>query len=158
MNREEALRILENALNSGWAITNGCHQSDTEVEVFSVAVYELSRIDRLEKMIESLNAKTVGREIAIRGLMAANKKLTDENMQLKSNAERLVKHSKWIKHGLDDKVSYWCEKCGCVAPCTEMADAFVWKLSNYCPDCGSDMTEDREATHVVVPYNEGANE
>lgn len=41
----------------------------------------------------------------------------------------------WIKHD----TYYDCSLCGCVAPCTETADSFLWKLSNFCPDCGADM-------------------
>lgn len=46
----------------------------------------------------------------------------------------------WIKHDTpNNKYYYDCSRCGCVAPCTEFADSFLWKLSNFCPDCGAKM-------------------
>lgn len=45
----------------------------------------------------------------------------------------------WVKHNTGHSVYYDCSLCGCAAPCTETADKFLWKLSNYCPDCGSEM-------------------
>ena len=49
------------------------------------------------------------------------------------------KKGKWIKH----EDYYDCSLCGCLAPCTETANSFIWKLSSYCPDCGAEMTTDR---------------
>lgn len=49
--------------------------------------------------------------------------------------EQEPKKSYWIEHD----TYYDCSLCGCVAPCTEMTDSFLWKLSNYCPDCGAKM-------------------
>lgn len=45
----------------------------------------------------------------------------------------------WVKHDTGHSIYYDCSLCGCAAPCTETADKFLWKLSNYCPDCGSEM-------------------
>ena len=45
----------------------------------------------------------------------------------------------WVKHDILNNTYYDCSLCGCVAPCTEFADSFVWKLSNFCPDCGAYM-------------------
>ena len=46
----------------------------------------------------------------------------------------------WIKHNTPSNTYYYdCSLCGCAAPCTETADAYLWKLSNFCPDCGADM-------------------
>lgn len=45
----------------------------------------------------------------------------------------------WIKHDIDGGGYYDCSRCACVAPCTETADAFMWKLSKFCPDCGAKM-------------------
>lgn len=45
----------------------------------------------------------------------------------------------WIKHNTGHSIYYDCSLCGCVAPCTEFADSFIWKLSAYCPDCGAKM-------------------
>ena len=48
----------------------------------------------------------------------------------------------WIKHNTPNKTHYYdCSLCGCVAPCTETADSYLWKLSNFCPDCGAKMEE-----------------
>lgn len=49
------------------------------------------------------------------------------------------KKGKWIKHDTGHSIYYDCSLCGCAAPCTETADKILWKLSNYCPDCGAEM-------------------
>lgn len=49
------------------------------------------------------------------------------------------KVGKWIKHDTGHSIYYDCYICGCAAPCTETADKILWKLSNYCPDCGAKM-------------------
>lgn len=51
----------------------------------------------------------------------------------------------WIKHNTGHSTYYDCSLCGCVAPCTETADNFIWKLSNFCPDCGARMIESKES-------------
>lgn len=49
----------------------------------------------------------------------------------------------WIKHNTPNNTYYYdCSLCGCVAPCTETADSYLWKLSNFCPDCGAKMEND----------------
>lgn len=45
----------------------------------------------------------------------------------------------WIKHDTGHSIYYDCSLCACIAPCTETADTLLWKLSNYCPDCGAKM-------------------
>ena len=60
-----------------------------------------------------------------------------------SSAEPKTGH--WIKHDTGHSIYYECSLCGCLAPCTETADSFVWKLSNYCPDCGCIMVEPQES-------------
>ena len=45
----------------------------------------------------------------------------------------------WVKHDTPNSTYYDCSHCGCAAPCTEFADSFLWKLSNFCPDCGCRM-------------------
>jgi hypothetical protein len=49
------------------------------------------------------------------------------------------KTGEWIKHDTGHSIYYDCSLCGCAAPCTETADKILWKLSNYCPDCGTKM-------------------
>ena len=49
------------------------------------------------------------------------------------------KPGKWIKHDTGHSIYYDCSLCGCVAPCTETADKILWKMANYCPDCGVKM-------------------
>lgn len=58
-----------------------------------------------------------------------------------AQSERKVSSRKghWVKHDTGHSIYYDCSLCGCAAPCTETADKFLWKLSNYCPDCGSEM-------------------
>ena len=54
------------------------------------------------------------------------------------------KVGKWVKHDTGHSIYYDCSLCGCAAPCTETADKILWKLSNYCPDCGAKMQEVEE--------------
>lgn len=49
------------------------------------------------------------------------------------------KKGRWVKHDTSHSIYYDCSLCGCVAPCAEVSDNFIWKLSAYCPDCGADM-------------------
>lgn len=51
----------------------------------------------------------------------------------------------WIKHNTPNGTYYYdCSLCGCVAPCTETADSYLWKLSNFCPDCGAKMNKEEK--------------
>ena len=51
-----------------------------------------------------------------------------------------MKEEHWIKKKVgNDTYYYECSKCGCLSPHTECADSIIWKLSNYCPDCGCRM-------------------
>lgn len=52
------------------------------------------------------------------------------------------KKGRWVKHDTGHSIYYDCSLCGCVAPCTEVSDSFIWKLSTYCPDCGAKMGND----------------
>ncbi len=45
----------------------------------------------------------------------------------------------WVKHDTGHSIYYDCSLCGCAAPATETADSVLWKLSNFCPDCGASM-------------------
>ena len=54
------------------------------------------------------------------------------------------KMGKWVKHDTGHSIYYDCSLCSCVAPCTETADKILWKLTNYCPDCGAKMQEVEE--------------
>lgn len=57
--------------------------------------------------------------------------------------EQEPRKGKWIKHNTPSNTYYYdCSLCGCAAPCIEFADSYLWKLSNFCPDCGADMRED----------------
>lgn len=53
----------------------------------------------------------------------------------------LPKVGRWIKHDTGHSIYYDCSLCNCVAPCTETADKILWKMANYCPDCGAKMQE-----------------
>lgn len=55
-----------------------------------------------------------------------------------------LKIGQWIKHDTGHSIYYDCSICGCLAPCTETADSFIWKLSNYCPDCGAKMEKSKD--------------
>lgn len=50
-----------------------------------------------------------------------------------------LRTGKWIKHDTGHSIYYDCSLCGCTAPHIEVADKILWKLSNYCPDCGAEM-------------------
>ena len=45
----------------------------------------------------------------------------------------------WIKEkgGGEDYYYYRCSKCACCAPSVDLADARIWKLTKYCPECGA---------------------
>ena len=58
---------------------------------------------------------------------------------LEAEEEQEPKMGHWIEHNTPNNTYYDCSLCGCVAPCTETADSFLWKLSNFCPDCGAKM-------------------
>lgn len=63
------------------------------------------------------------------------------------------KKGKWMKHEDSNSVYYDCSLCGCLAPCTETANSFIWKLSNYCPDCGAEMEREKEPMYHIFPGN-----
>lgn len=54
------------------------------------------------------------------------------------------KMGRWIKHDTGHSIYYDCSLCSCVAPCTETANKILWKMANYCPDCGAKMQEVKE--------------
>ena len=59
------------------------------------------------------------------------------------------KIGRWIKHNTPNNTYYYdCSLCGCAAPCTETADSYLWKLSNFCPDCGAKMVGRKEETET----------
>ena len=58
--------------------------------------------------------------------------------------EQEPKMGHWVKHNTSNNTYYYdCSLCGCVAPCTETADGCLWKLSNFCPNCGAKMVEQK---------------
>lgn len=59
------------------------------------------------------------------------------------------KTGKWIKHDTGHSIYYDCSLCGCTAPHIEVADKILWKLSNYCPDCGAKMEVEEYIEDVV---------
>lgn len=46
---------------------------------------------------------------------------------------------RWIKHDTGHSIYYDCSLCTCIAPCIETADATLWNMTNYCPNCGAKM-------------------
>lgn len=74
---------------------------------------------------------------------------SDEDYHMFNNIMALLEQEPrrkghWIKHNTPHSTYYDCSLCGCAAPCTETADRYIWKLSNFCPDCGADMREAEE--------------
>jgi hypothetical protein len=61
------------------------------------------------------------------------------------------KKGKWVKHEGHHSTYYDCSLCGCFAPCTKTTDGFIWKLSNYCPDCGAEMKRKEEHMYQICP-------
>ena len=52
----------------------------------------------------------------------------------KEALEQKPKTGHWVKHNTPNNTHYYdCSLCGCVAPCTETAYSYLWKLSNFCP-------------------------
>lgn len=73
---------------------------------------------------------------------------------LKELKQRKEHVGQWQKHeDSHNDVYYDCSLCGCLAPCTETADSFIWKLSNYCPDCGAKMEREEEPRYHISPMN-----
>ncbi len=64
----------------------------------------------------------------------------EEAFDMAINALKEQRKGHWVKHD----TYYDCSLCGCVAPCTEFADSYLWKLSNFCPDCGCRMESEVE--------------
>jgi len=62
-----------------------------------------------------------------------------EDLEYGSSVTPQIKTAHWVKHDTGHSTYYDCSLCGCAAPCTETADSFIWKLSNFCPDCGAKM-------------------
>lgn len=55
----------------------------------------------------------------------------------------------WKKHDINGGEYYNCSRCACVAPfMEETVDKVLWKLSNYCPDCGAKMENGGEWKEV----------
>lgn len=72
---------------------------------------------------------------------------------LKKLKQRKEHVGHWQKHEDNHNVYYDCSLCDCLAPCTETADSFIWKLSNYCPDCGAEMEREEELMYHISPGN-----
>lgn len=64
-----------------------------------------------------------------------------------------LKIGHWIKHNTGHSIYYDCSRCGCAAPCTETADGFIWKLSNFCPDCGARNRESEDKQYEILSCN-----
>lgn len=68
---------------------------------------------------------------------ALQSKLVNEYV---SNIQKMQpKTGLWIRHDTGHSKYYTCSLCDCAAPCMETADNILWKLANYCPDCGAMM-------------------
>ena len=66
----------------------------------------------------------------------------EKALEMLPSAQPERKNGRWVKHDTGHSIYYDCSLCGCVAPCTEVSDSFIWKLSTYCPDCGAKMGKD----------------
>jgi hypothetical protein len=84
-------------------------------------------------------------------------KIAEEHAQiaewLKELKQRREHVGYWQKHEGNHSTYYDCSLCGCLAPCTETADSFIWKLSDYCPDCGAKMEREEELMYHISPGN-----
>ena len=137
MTREEAKSIAQGL------ITDFKCESDTMVE-FCNAVIEaldqepcgdcISRENTLKAMIEQLGIRNVDYLLPAEATLYKVVK-----RMLPVTPQQKIGH--WIKHDTGHSIYYDCSLCGCLAPCIETADSFVWKLSKYCPDCGARMQE-----------------
>ena len=107
--------------------------------------------DILEKIKEEINDLDLGfaDEEYRTGVAYGIMKITDiinKHLQEVDDKNNIINKEKastayWVKKkgGGENYYYYSCSKCACIAPNTEMADEIVWKLSNYCPDCGRKM-------------------
>lgn len=116
--------------------------------------YLEKRIEELEKQVKTLSQEpsedVVSRQAVLDYLKANVDDFPDYHeaieavLQLPSvRPQEQTGH--WIRHDTGHSIYYDCSRCGCIAPCTETADAWLWKLSKYCPDCGAYMVEQRES-------------
>lgn len=53
-----------------------------------------------------------------------------------------MKRGRWIKHNTGHSIYYSCSLCDYIAPYTETADKILWKIANFCPNCGANMKKD----------------
>lgn len=93
---------------------------------------------------------TEAEEIAIKALEALDQQPTDavDRVTIKEYLESFKverpKMGRWVKHDTGHSIYYDCSLCSCVAPCIETRDKILWRLTNYCPDCGAKMSEVKE--------------
>lgn len=95
---------------SEWLEQEPCEDAVSRAEVLNLVRYNAFHVKSQMKAIENMPSVTPAR-----------------------------KTGKWVKHDTGHSIYYDCSLCSCVAPCTETADKILWKLSNYCPNCGAEM-------------------
>ena len=54
------------------------------------------------------------------------------------------KKGKWVKHVTGHNIYYDCSRCSYIAPWMETADAILWEMTNYCPNCGARMEGEQD--------------
>lgn len=117
MTREQAINYLYEWLQEAKAYCDGAkhvdEDSEKEMEVFDMTISDMKQVkeleaenERLKEMVESLNTKTIGREIAIRGLMTANKRLKEGIEKVKAE----IKHTDFDMLDYYDNTEYIQEK------------------------------------------------
>lgn len=114
-----------------------------------ITVEELQNlIDEIKLLKQEPFKDAVSREYILEKLNEMNGTTElDEVFEIVENAPSTTptrKVGKWEKHDTGHSIYYDCSLCACAAPCTETADKILWKLSNYCPDCGAKMQEVEE--------------
>ena len=61
----------------------------------------------------------------------ASCRLDDNWQKIKSSIAIPNKVGQWERHNTGHSIYYDCSLCRCLAPCTETADSWIWKLSKF---------------------------
>ncbi len=134
MTREETLKNFKN-----WCqryIGNDCSQDDYQMANNIIALLEQEPCEDCVSRSAIMKLQQAYRDAS--GYIVDNIVSVNLIRNLSSVTPK-QRTGKWIRHDTGHSIYYDCSLCGCAAPCTETADKILWKMANYCPDCGAKM-------------------